>query len=269
MPDDRANDSGRHDSTGRSRSLTIDNGRGERLAARLDLPSADEPVAVVLLAHCFTCSKDLRGLRHVARALTDAGFAVLRLDFTGLGASEGEFEHTTFSTNVADVLAALDSLEREMPLPCVLVGHSLGGAAVLAAALQRSEVRAVAAIAAPADPAHLTSLLDGGLETIERDGHATIDIGGRAFTVRRELIDDLRASALPAALGRLQRPLLILHSPSDVTVRIGQAADLFAAALHPKSFVALDGADHLLSESRDASYAGAVIAVWARRHVTG
>jgi len=255
--------------TPRSRAITIDNGRGERLAARLDLPATDEPRASALLAHCFTCSKDLRALRRVAAALTEAGFAVLRLDFTGLGASEGEFEETTFSTNVDDLLAGARCLGEEVPGPQLFVGHSLGGAAVLAAALRWQKAVAVATIAAPAAPAHLTQLLEGGLEAVERDGRAVVDIGGRPFTIRSELIDDLRASRLPGALADLRRPLLVLHAPSDRTVGIDQARELFEAAHHPKSFVALDRADHLLSDPRDAAYAGQVIAAWASRYVIG
>ncbi|MFN2322757.1 MAG: alpha/beta hydrolase family protein [Trueperaceae bacterium] len=250
-----------------SRRIDVTNATGERLAARLDLPASGEPRASALLAHCFTCSKDLGSLRRIARALADAGFAVLRLDFTGLGGSEGAFEDTTFSTNVADLIAGARCLRDEVPGPQVFVGHSLGGAAVLAAALRWPEVRAVATIGAPAVPAHVVHLLEGGLEALERDGRALVDIGGRPFTIGAELIDDLRASQLPQAIAELERPLLLLHAPGDRTVPIDQARRLFEAARHPKSFVALDGADHLLSEARDAAYVGRMIAAWASRYV--
>ena len=258
-----------HDAEGpsRSRRITVDNGRGEKLAARLDLPAEGEPQASALVAHCFTCSKDLRALRHVAGALAGAGFAVLRLDFTGLGGSEGSFEETTFSTNVADLLAGARCLHDEVPGPQLFVGHSLGGAAALAAALREPDVRAVATIAAPAAPAHLVHLLEGGLAALERDGEAVVDIGGRPFTITGDLVADLRASRLPEAVAELRRPLLLLHAPGDRTVPIDQARQLFEAADHPKSFVALDGADHLLSDPRDAAYAGGLIAAWASRYV--
>lgn len=249
------------------RTITVDNGRGERLAARLDVPANGAPRASALLAHCFTCSKDLKALRSVARALAAEGFAVLRLDFTGLGASEGAFEETTFSTNVADLVAGARCLREEVPGPQVFVGHSLGGAAVLAAALVCPEARAVATVGAPSAPAHVIRLLDGGLEALERDGRAMVDIGGRPFAVRRELIDDLRAARLPAAVADLRRPLLLMHAPGDQTVGIDEARWLYEAARHPKSFVALDGADHLLSDPRDATYVGRLVAAWASRYV--
>ena len=250
-----------------SRRIHVTNAAGERLAARLDLPPDGEPRASALLAHCFTCSKDLGSLRRIARALAYAGFAVLRLDFTGLGGSEGAFEETTFSSNVADLIAGARCLRDEVPGPQVFVGHSLGGAAALAAALRWPEARAVATIGAPAAPSHVVHLLEGGLEALERDGRAVVDIGGRPFTIGVELVDDLRASQLPGALEALERPLLLLHAPGDRTVGIDQARRLFEAARHPKSFVALDGADHLLSEARDAEYVGTLIAAWASRYL--
>jgi uncharacterized OsmC-like protein/fermentation-respiration switch protein FrsA (DUF1100 family) len=250
-----------------SQRVVFENGRGQRLSARLDLPVDGAPDAYALLAHCFTCSKDLRGLRRLSSALSQGGFAVLRLDFTGLGESEGEFADSTFSSNVEDLLAAVTHLERHYRPPALLVGHSLGGAAVLAAAPRIPSVRAIATVGAPADPQHVERLLVADRSVIERQGEAPVVIGGRRFTVRRELLDDLRRSGLPESLAGLRRPLLLLHSPVDTVVDVDNARRLFDAARHPKSFVSLDRADHLLTEPADAELAGNLIASWARRYL--
>ena len=236
------------------------------LAARLDLP-AGPPRAFALFAHCFTCSKDLRAATCIATQLTEAGFGVLRFDFTGLGASEGEFANTNFSSNVDDLVAAAAWLRGHHRAPELLIGHSLGGAAVLAAASQIPEVGAIATIGAPAAPSHVTGLLTGTADEIERRGEATVELAGRTFTVRRQFLDDVCSQKVLEQLGSFRGALLILHSPVDNSVGIEHAARIYEAARHPKSFVALDGADHLLTDARDAQFAALVIGAWASRYV--
>lgn len=240
---------------------------GERLAGLLDRPLAGPVRGHVLFAHCFTCNKNLKTVATISRALTDAGLAVLRFDFTGLGESGGEFAATGFSSNVADLLAAADYLATEHSGPQLLVGHSLGGAAALMAAAQIKSCRAVATIAAPSHPAHVEKHLAGGLAEIRDQGEATVDIGGRPFQVRRQFLDDLAAQPMAERLRQLRRALLVLHSPLDEVVSIDHAGEIFSQALHPKSFVSLDRADHLLSSPADAHYAGTVIASWASRYL--
>lgn len=240
--------------------------QGHELAARLDSPP-DAPRAYALFAHCFTCSKDSKAAAYVAQALAAHGIATLRFDFTGLGTSEGDFADTNFSSNVGDLLAAADWLRRERMAPQLIIGHSLGGAAVLAAAGGIPEVRAVATIGAPFDPAHVAHLLDAGRAEIEAKGEARVDIGGRPFRVRRQLLDDLAAQKPTEVIGALRKPLLILHSPRDTIVDIDNAARIFMAAKHPKSFVSLDDADHLLTRNAHASYAADVLAAWVSRYL--
>jgi putative redox protein len=242
--------------------------RGQQLAARIDRP-ADEPRAWALFAHCFTCSKDLKGARWISRALAEQGIGVLRFDFTGIGESEGDFSDTDFSSNLDDLVAAADFLRAAQRAPKILVGHSLGGAAVLAAAARIPEAVAVATLAAPSDPAHLGGTLLRLAPELERSGRAELTLGGRSFLIRRELLDDLAAQRLEPAIARLGRALLILHSPTDDTVGIEHAARIYQAARHPKSFVSLDDADHLLSRERDARYAATVLAAWASRYAPG
>jgi len=250
-----------------SRALTFENAQGERLAASLDLPVNGAPRAYALFAHCFTCGKDLKALRQISRALTARCIAVLRFDFTGLGASEGEFAATTFSSNVDDLVAAARHLEAEYAAPQILVGHSLGGTAVLAAAHKLPSVRAVATIGAPCDAAHVVHNFDEYKTKIEQEGEAEVNLGGRSFRIRRTLLDDLTDQRMNEAIHRLGRALLIFHSPVDATVSIDNAAQIYQAALHPKSFVSLDGADHLVTNEVDADYIGTVIAAWATRYV--
>lgn len=247
--------------------ITFINANGHELSARLDVP-AFAPQAYAIFAHCFTCSKNLNAVRHISRALTQHGIAVLRFDFTGLGDSEGEFANTNFSSNVEDLLAAAAYLEEHYAAPKLLVGHSLGGAAVLLASLKIKSVQAVATLAAPARPDHLQRLFTQDRETIRSEGKAEINLGGRPFTITQQLIDDLQQAHEKHDYERIHQPLLILHSPEDQTVSIDNAADIYQQARHPKSFIALDGADHLLSNQADAVYAGTMIGTWAQRYVS-
>ncbi len=250
-----------------SRALSFTNAAGVRLAATLDLPVNGKPRGYALFAHCFTCGKDLKALHHISRALTARCIAVLRFDFTGLGDSEGVFAATTFSSNVDDLVAAARHLEAEHAAPQILVGHSLGGTAVLAAAAQLPSVKAVATIGAPFDAAHVIRHFDEHRPKIEQDGEAEVDLGGRRFRVRKALLDDLEAQSMGDAIHRLGRALLIFHSPRDRVVGIDNAAAIYQAALHPKSFVSLDHADHLVSDEADAEYIGTVTAAWASKYV--
>ena len=250
--------------------MKFPNTHGQLLSAEIDLPPDRRPVAWVIVAHCFTCSKDLRSVERISCALTEHRFGVLRFDFTGLGASEGDFSETDFSSNVDDLVAAADWLAGrggEHQAPAILVGHSLGGAAVLQAAGRIPSIRAVATIAAPADPNHVKGLLQEDLEQIEEKGAARVNLAGREFLVRKDFLDDLETTRMEKTVRELDRPLLILHSPIDAIVGIENAAELYDWARHPKSFVSLDTADHLLSNGEDADYVGTVIGAWAERYV--
>jgi len=249
-----------------SQKLTFTGTGGEALDGRLDLPTGS-PRAVALFAHCFTCGKDIAAASRISRALTERGIAVLRFDFTGLGGSDGEFANSTFSSNVSDLVRAADHLRATIAAPSLLVGHSLGGAAVLAAAHQIPEVRAVATIGAPSDPAHVAGLFAADRAEIETAGEATVCLAGRRFRVRREFLADIAAQPQATRIANLHRALLVSHAPGDEIVGIDNARAIFQAARHPKSFVSLDGADHLLSRRSDAVYAAAVIAAWADRYL--
>ena len=242
------------------------NAQGQTLAASLDRPEG--PVrAVALFAHCFTCGKDNKAARRIAEGLKLHGIAVLRFDFTGLGASEGEFAATTFSSNIDDLVAAADHLRRKLAAPAILIGHSLGGAAVLAASHRVAEARAVVTIGAPADPAHVTGLLKDRVADIALQGEAEVTLGGRQFKVRRAFLDDIAEQMLTTRIANLHKALLVFHSPTDDTVGIDNASHIFLAAKHPKSFISLSGADHLLSRLGDAAYVAGVIAAWAERYL--
>lgn len=236
------------------------------LAGVLHTPDG-QPLAWALFAHCFTCSKDIQAAVRIARALVDRGIGVLRFDFTGLGDSEGDFADTTFSSNVSDLTAAAAWLRAERQAPQLLIGHSLGGAAVLAAAEEIPEALAVATIGAPADPAHVAHLLDHVSEEIEASGEAEVSLAGRVFTVRREFLDDIREQRQTERIGRLGRALMVMHAPGDAIVGIENARTIYESARHPKSFVSLDDADHLLTRARDARYVADVIAAWATRYL--
>lgn len=239
---------------------------GATLAGRIELPES-QPRGWALFAHCFTCSKDSKGAVEVCRALVGTGFGVLRFDFTGLGESGGDFAHTDFSSNVGDLVAAADWLRGHYGPPTLMIGHSLGGAATLAAVHRVPDCTAVATIGAPFDPAHVTRQLGPEIDEIKREGEATVQLGGRAFKVRREFLEDIASQQLAGRIRELRRPLLILHAPNDTIVPIENAAEIFRAALHPKSFVSLDQSGHLLLKTRDARYAANVIATWADRYV--
>lgn len=238
---------------------------GTMLAARLDLPEGS-PSAYALFAHCFTCSKDSFAASRISRALIAYGIAVLRFDFTGLGGSDGDFSNTNFSSNIDDVVAATEYLRDNYRAPTILIGHSLGGAAVLAAAHRVPSARAVATLGSPSDPAHISNLFAQASAEIVAEGEATVQLGGRPFRIRKQLLDDIAAQPQTARLRNLDAALLVLHSPVDQTVGVDNAREIFDAARHPKSFVALDGADHLLSDRDDATFAASMIAAWAARY---
>lgn len=251
----------------RSERLTFTNPEGHELAGKLDLPVAGEPVAYAIFAHCFTCTKNLKAVGRITSALAERGIATLRFDFTGLGESEGDFSETSFGNDVSDLVSAARHLEQTRGAPEILLGHSLGGTAVLAAALRLESVVAVATIAAPSSPSHVHKLLEESIDEVRETGRATVQLQGRPFTITKEFLDALDESNLPDSLDGLKRPLLIAHSPIDNIVGIDNASELFLAARHPKSFLSLDDADHLLSDESYASYVGRVIAAWAARYI--
>ncbi len=239
---------------------------GHQLAAALDLPT-ETPLAYALFAHCFTCSKDSLAAKRITSALAAKGIAVLRFDFTGLGSSEGDFANSTFSSNVADLVRAADHLRQTRKAPTILIGHSLGGAAILAAAGKIPEAKAVVTIAAPSAPAHVTGLFKDEIEDIRKHGEIEVSLAGRPFRIKREFLDDIAEHDLMAQIGKLRRALLIMHSPTDDIVGIDNATRIFMSARHPKSFVSLAGADHLLTKKADAAYVADVIAAWAMRYL--
>ncbi len=239
---------------------------GHALAARLDLPDGPH-LATAIFAHCFTCSKDITAARRISARLTTMGYAVLRFDFTGLGHSEGEFENTDFSSNVADLMAAHTALCARDLTPTLMIGHSLGGAAVLKATAALSGIKAVVTIGAPADAAHVVHNFAAALPEIKAKGVAEVDLGGRPFRISQGFVDDLAAASMKEAIANLRAALLVLHAPRDSVVGVDNAAAIFIAAKHPKSFISLDEADHLVTRPDDAEYAADVIAAWSRKYL--
>ena len=247
--------------------ITFPNKEGQQLAARLELPLDTHPRAWAIFAHCFTCGKNLSAAANISRALTQNGIAVMRFDFTGLGESEGEFSDTNFSSNVDDLIQAYHFLENEYQVPQLIIGHSLGGTAVLQASASLPGIKAVVTIGAPADASHVSQLLGEDLHKIEATGEAMVNIGGRPFKIKKQFLDDLMDSDLQQIIQNINKSLLILHSPQDQIVDIDNAAKIYTTARHPKSFVSLDGADHLLMNKDDSVYAGQIISTWASKYI--
>ncbi|SFS73655.1 putative redox protein [Zhouia amylolytica] len=246
--------------------LSITNKKGYNLHASLELPANQKPNYYAVFAHCFTCSSSLIAVKNVSRALTNHGFGVVRFDFTGLGRSEGEFAESHFSANVEDLIAVYNFMLENYEAPVLFVGHSLGGAAVLAAASKLPEVKAIATISAPAEVSHVKHLFSHQLEEAEAKGDVKVNIGGRPFVIDDEFVEDFDKTDLPAIVRSLRRPLLIMHAPFDTIVGIENAQKLYNSAIHPKSFVSLDGADHLLSDTKDSLYVGDIIGAWVQRY---
>tara|TARA_R110002110_G_scaffold12692_30_gene60406 strand:- start:7523 stop:8755 length:1233 start_codon:yes stop_codon:yes gene_type:complete len=250
----------------RSTKVAFEGSQGDMLAARLELPPGP-PKAYAIFAHCFTCSKDVFAAARISAALAAQGIGVLRFDFTGLGMSGGDFANTNFSSNIQDLLRAVDFLRRDYEAPSILIGHSLGGAAVLAAAGDVPEAKAVATIGAPADAGHVVHAFHADLSAIEESGEAEVTLADRKFTIRKQFLDDVNDHTLEPRIGSLRKALLIFHAPLDQTVGIENAAQIFDAAKHPKSFISLDNADHLLSRHDDALYVAHVLSAWATRYI--
>jgi len=250
-----------------SERITFTNHGGARLGARIDFPQGSSARHFALFAHCFTCTKNLKTIGNISSALTDQGIGVLRFDFTGLGESEGDFAETNFTTNVDDLRAASEFLQNEYRGPDILIGHSLGGAAVLQAASAIPSSVAVATIAAPCEPSHINTLLGEHVKTIIEQGEAQISIAGKRFTIKKQFVQDLEQTKMEEKIRNLNKALVVFHSPVDAVVGIDNAAHIFQHARHPKSFISLDRADHLLLGKKDAEYVGNLIGMWAKRYL--
>lgn len=247
--------------------ITFKNSEGLELSGYLELPLNKQPHSFVLFAHCFTCNKNYFAVKNISRALSKNGYGVLRFDFAGLGESDGDFSDTTFSGNVQDLLAAAKYLEEEYEAPTLLIGHSLGGAAVIFAAAQLPEVKAVVTIGAPSSPVHVKHLLRSNLEEIKEKGVAEVNLGGRNFTIKKDFLEDINTHNLSEFARGLDKAFLFMHSPQDNIVEVSNAEELYKSVRHPKSFVSLDGADHLLTNKKDSIYAGNLISSWASRYL--
>ena len=243
------------------------NAEGQQLVGRLELPLDQHPHNFAIFAHCFTCNKNLSAVKNISRELTSNGFGILRFDFTGLGESDGDFENTNFSGNVEDLISASNYLKENHNAPTLLIGHSLGGAAAIFAASQIETVKAVATVGAPSNPKHVQHLIQSSIKEIKTNGKANVNIGGRPFTIKKQFLDDIETKSLPEVAKKLGKALLVMHSPQDTTVGIQNAEEIYHAAKHPKSFVTIDGADHLLMQKEDSTYVGSIISNWAKRYM--
>ncbi len=252
----------------RSEKINFLNGQGIELVGRMELPPDRHPIAFALLAHCFTCGKNLSAVRNISRALTEHGFGVFRFDFTGLGESEGEFVETNFSSNIQDLISAADHMKANWQSPKLIIGHSLGGAAAIFAGGRIPTIQAIATIGAPSSPQHIAHLFSDKLEEIKAEGHAMIEIEGSKFAVSAQLIRDIAAKNMSETLAKLVKPILIMHSPQDKVVEIDNAAKIYQAAKHPKSFISLDDADHMLLRKDDAEYVANTLAAWSHRYIS-
>ncbi|MGK7389338.1 MAG: bifunctional alpha/beta hydrolase/OsmC family protein [Candidatus Cyclobacteriaceae bacterium M2_1C_046] len=250
-----------------SKTITFYNKEDQKLSGRLELPVEGKAEVFAIFAHCFTCGKNLTAANNLSRELSKKGVGVLRFDFTGLGESEGEFSETNFSSNIQDIISAADFLGDKFKAPQLLIGHSLGGAAVLRAAREIESVNAVVTIGAPADPPHVKKLLKENIEEINKKGKAEVNLGGRTFTIKKQFLDDLEKYELEECLKNINAAVLILHSPQDKIVNIENAKKIYKKALHPKSFISLDGADHLLSNKQDSLYVARLIDTWSDRYL--
>ena len=250
----------------KNQKLEIQNEKGLKLQAYLELPANQKPNHYAIFAHCFTCTSSLSAVKNISRSLTKHGFAVVRFDFTGLGMSEGEFADSHFSANVQDLIAVNNFLSFNFKAPTLLVGHSLGGAAVISAAFELDNIKAIATIGSPSTVGHVTHLFSHGIDEIKEKGEVEINIGGRPFKIDEEFVSDFYKADLPTTVKNLRKPLLIMHSPIDTIVGIENAEELYRNAHHPKSFITLDNADHLLSNKADSKYVGNIIGVWVQRY---